>query len=218
MLFDLPIRYALFDMDGTLTDTMAFWMEAADAFLRDEGVSLTEKQSSELNKLGVIEGIAFVRALHVSPRTDSFGMEDICRILKQRYENESVLKTGVGELLSALRARGVKMGVATLTPSPLARICLSQTGILSYFDFILGGEAYPEGKSAPRVFLDAAEKFGCAPREMHLFEDSLYSIKTARALGIPTVGVADKYQEEERADIINASVAFFEDGFARRVK
>ena len=110
------------------------------------------------------------------------------------------------------------MGVATLTPSHLARACLTRVGLIDHFDFILGGEDYPEGKSEPRIFLDAAKKFGCVPEEMHLFEDSLYSIRTARGMGIPVVGVYDDHQAEEKDAVIAASVAYFEDGFSRRVK
>ena len=218
MLEDLPIRYALFDMDGTLTDTMRFWLGAADEFLKDEGVTLTPEQNACLQSKGVVEGIAYVRSLKLSPKTDAYGIEDVCRILLRHYESEAEGKPAVGDLLRELKARGAKMGVATLTPSPLARACLARVGILSYFDFILGGESYPEGKSKPRIFLDAAEKLGCLPREMYLFEDSLYSIKTARTLDIPVIGVADRSQTAERERIMDLAVAFFDDGFRVRVK
>ncbi|MBE6656559.1 MAG: HAD family phosphatase [Ruminococcaceae bacterium] len=218
MLSDLPIRYALFDMDGTLTDTMCFWRNATNEFLAEEGLSLSGNDVRILEKKTFYAGVEYIRSLHLSPRADTFGLHDVLRILKAHYETDAVAKPDAKTLLDSLRARGVKMGVATLTPSPLAEICLTRTGLRAYFDFILGGESYPEGKTAPRIFLDAACSFACAPKEMYLFEDSLYSIKTAVSLGIPIIGVADKYQEDERGAIIDASVAFFENGFARRVK
>ena len=218
MLEDISVKYALFDMDGTLTDTMHFWMGAANEFLKDEGVALSEEQNARLQSMGVKEGIAYVRSLHISPKTDNYGIEDVCRILMRHYERESVVKDGVRELLEGLRERGVRMGVATLTPSPIARVCLTTTGLLSYFACVLGGEDYPEGKSTPRIFEDAARRFGCAPSDMVLFEDSLYSIKTANAVGISVVGVADRFQTAEREEIMARSVAFFDRGFSVRVK
>ena len=218
MILDLPVKYALFDMDGTLTDTMHFWSNIPARLLAAEGLTLAPKEEKKLSTLGIVDGIKYIHSLHLSERSDHFGYEDVVRILTPSYEGSPVAKQGVHDLLAELNAKGVRMGVATLTPSHLARACLVRVGLIDYFDFILGGEDYPEGKSGPRIFLDAAKNFGCAPAEMHLFEDSLYSIKTARELGISVVGVYDDHQKEEKDAVIAASVAYFEDGFSRRVK
>lgn len=218
MILDFPVRYALFDMDGTLTDTMHFWQDIPKRLLADEGLSITAEQEATLETLGLQKGIEYIRSLHLSPKADRFGYEDVVRILTPCYSGDPKAKPAVELLLKELKASGTKMGVATLTPSHLARICLSRTGLIDHFDFILGGEDYPEGKNTPRIFLDAAEKFGCAPDEMHLFEDSFYSVRTAREIGIPVVGVADAFKAKDRALMLEASVAFFDDGFLHRVK
>lgn len=218
MILDLPVKYALFDMDGTLTDTMHFWKGIPQRLLAAEGLSISKEQEATLETLGLERGIEYIHSLHLSPRADSFGYEDVVRILTPSYEGDPVAKPAVDLLLKELKASGARMGVATLTPSHLARTCLTRTGLIDYFDFILGGEDYPEGKNTPRIFLDAAERFGCAPTEMHLFEDSYYSVKTARAIGIPVVGVADAAKAKDRDDIMAVAVAFFDDGFSRRVK
>ena len=218
MILDLPVKYALFDMDGTLTDTMHFWKGIPKRLLAAEGLSISKEQEATLETLGLERGIEYIHSLHLSPRADSFGYEDVVRILTPSYEGDPVAKPAVDLLLKELKASGARMGVATLTPSHLARTCLTRTGLIDYFDFILGGEDYPEGKNTPRIFLDAAERFGCAPTEMHLFEDSYYSVKTARAIGIPVVGVADAAKAKDRDDIMAVAVAFFDDGFSRRVK
>lgn len=217
-MLDIPVKYALFDMDGTLTDTMSYWRYATDEFLQEEGLSLSEEQHELLHSKGIGQGIAYVRSLHLSSRADNYSIQDLLAILKWHYERDAVAKPCVSALLEELKARGVRMAVATLTPTPLAQICLERVSLLSYFDFILGGESYPEGKSKPRIFEDAAARFGCAPHEMLLFEDSLYSIKTALTLSIPVVGVADVFQTKERDEIMENCVAFFDDGFSVRVK
>ena len=218
MILDLPVKYALFDMDGTLTDTMHFWSNIPARLLAAESLTLKPEEEAKLSTLGLVAGIKYIHSLHLSPKADSFGYEDVVRILTPSYEGNPVAKPCVSALLAELKAKGVKMGVATLTPSHLARACLTRVGVIDYFDFILGGEDYPEGKSEPRIFLDAARRFGCAPEEMHLFEDSLYSIKTARKIGIPVIGVFDAHEEKSRAEILLSSVAYFEEGFSRRVK
>lgn len=217
-MLDLPVKYALFDMDGTLTDTMCFWRNCINEFLKDEGVSLNEEQIRHLERTPFEIALEEIRAMHLSPRADRVTFDDIYDILKRHYERDAVVRAGVVSLLEEFKARGVKMGVATLSPSRLAAVCLRVTGLIDYFSFVIGPEGYPEGKNGPKIFLDAAEKFGCRPEEMYLFEDSLYSIQTAVAMGISVVGTADKYQAHNREKIIAASVAFFDDGFTKRIK
>ena len=216
ILADLPIKYALFDMDGTLTDTMPFWIGLPRRLFEKEGLTLSPEEEATLEPLGLHKGIEYLNSLH---RTEKiFGREDVISALKASYSGDPTVKPCVRTLLEEFKARGVRMAVATLTPVPLARICFERTGLAPYFEFVIGGEDYPEGKNAPRIFLDAAKNFGCAPEEMVLFEDSYYSVKTARALGISVVGVADASKAEDREDLLAASVAFFDDGFSRRVK
>ena len=216
ILADLPIKYALFDMDGTLTDTMPFWIGLPKRLFEGEGLTLSPEEEATLETLGLVKGIEYLNSLH---RTEKiFGREDVIRLLTASYSGNPVAKPFVHALLEEFKARGVRMAVATLTPIPLAKLCLSRTGLAPYFEFILGGDDYPEGKNEPRIFWDSAEKFGCAPEEMVLFEDSYYSVKTARSIGIPVVGVADASKAKDREELIAASVAFFDDGFSRRVK
>ena len=216
ILADLPIKYALFDMDGTLTDTMPFWIGLPKRLFEGEGLTLSPEEEATLETLGLVKGIEYLNSLR---RTEKiFGREDVIRLLTASYSGNPVAKPFVHALLEEFKARGVRMAVATLTPIPLAKLCLSRTGLAPYFEFILGGDDYPEGKNEPRIFWDSAEKFGCAPAEMVLFEDSYYSVKTARSIGIPVVGVADASKAKDREELLAASVAFFDDGFSRRVK
>ena len=216
ILADLPIKYALFDMDGTLTDTMPFWIGLPKRLFEGEGLTLSPAEEATLEVLGLVKGIEYLNSLGRTEKV--FGRGDVIRLLTALYSGNPQTKPLVPTLLEELRARGVRMAVATLTPIPQAKICLERTGLAPYFEFILGGDDYPEGKNAPRIFLDSAKKFGCAPEEMVLFEDSYYSVKTARTLGIPVVGVADASKAKDREEMIAASIAFFDDGFSRRVK
>ena len=217
-MHELNFSYALFDMDGTLVDSMFYWRHLVDEFLEDEGIALTDEQCRAIESMPTSASIPYLRSLHLPPRADALTKEDLLAILLRHYEKDVRCKPGVVAFLEELRQKGVKMGIATLTPTPLAQVCLARTGIASYFSFILGGEEYPEGKRSSRIFLDAAEKFGCAPQQMVLFEDSYYSIDTARKLDISVVGVFDEWQAHNRERIIDASVAFFQDGFTLRIK
>ena len=148
----------LFDMDGTLTDTMLFWKGIPARLLAEDGIVLAPEQAATLDTMGLVKGLEYIRSLHLSSKADRYGYEDVVRVLSALYDEGATAKPCVHELLSELKKKGVRMGVATLTPSGVARGCLTRTGLIHYFDFLLGGEDYPEGKSEPRIFLDAAQR------------------------------------------------------------
>ena len=214
---ELSVKYALFDMDGTLADTMGYWRTLTPRALARRGVTLSEEDISALGTLTFSQGVAYLREKKI-PHVEEITREEILAILEGHYRRDARLKAGVRELLDRFRAQGVRMGVATLTPKAQAEVCLKSLGIDGYFDFVFTGEDYPNGKKSPEIFLDAAARFGCDVREMYLFEDSFYSMQTAHAMGIPIVVTEDEWQAHIREDMLAIATAYFEDGFTKRIK
>lgn len=214
---ECEIRYALFDMDGTLADTMGYWRALTPQALARRGVTLPEEDIDALGTLTFSQGVAYLRERKI-PHIEEITREEILTILEGHYRRDARLKAGVRELLDRFRAQGTRMGVATLTPRAQAQVCLQTLGIDGYFEFLFTGEDYPKGKNSPEIFLDAAARFGCDVRRMYLFEDSFYSMKTAHALGIPIVATEDEWQANLREEMLAIATAYFEDGFTRRIK
>ena len=83
ILADLPIQYALFDMDGTLTDTMPFWIGLPKRLFEGEGLTLSPKEEATLEPLGLVKGIEYLNSLR---RTEKiFGRGDVIRLLTALY-------------------------------------------------------------------------------------------------------------------------------------
>ena len=214
---ELSVKYALFDMDGTLADTMGYWRNLAADALAARGVTLAEEHIRAIETMPFSKGVAYLKEQNV-PEIENVTREEILSVLEEHYRRDAKLKSGVREYLDFLRASGAKMAVATLTPRAQALVCLESLGIADYFEFVFTGEDYPKGKSSPEIFFDAAKRFGCEATEMHLFEDSFYSMQTAHAVGIPVVAVEDAWQCSIKQDILAIADAYFEDGLTRRIK
>ena len=185
--------YAIFDMDGTLVDSMVYWQRLGREFLARKGV--TEGMEPVLER---IKPMTMRESAQLF--IESFGLEgtpealeaEMNAVMDQHYREDIPLKPGAKEYLEALRRRGVKLCVATATPEHLARECLERLGVAQLLEFILSCDAVAAGKDRPDVFLEAARRLGAAPGETAAFEDALYAARTAKTAGFYTGGVYDE--------------------------
>ena len=214
------IRYALFDMDGTLVDSMGYWMGVLDEVLElvAPGLVLPPEVRKTVETLGPSQTAEYLKD-HGFVSADTEMNDEIgLSLMRRHYEKDVSLKDGVKELLSSLKAQGVRLGLATLTPRSLVEVCLKRFDLYDFFEFFYTSDEYPEGKRAPRIFLDAANAFGTAPDEMWLFEDSFYSAKTAKSLGMRVAITEDEHQKKDFDALYAIADAYYVQGFSKRVK
>ena len=186
-------RYAIFDMDGTLIDSMTFWRDLGEEYLRSKGVTGDIRQAVEdITHLTASESAElFVRrfGLPASPQTV---VEEMNRMMEAHYRRDIPLKRGVRQLLERLRSAGVRLCVASATEEYLINACLKRLGVLEQFSFILSCETLQTSKLEPGSYLEAAKRFGAEPGEIAVYEDALYAARTAKAAGFSVAAVYDR--------------------------
>lgn len=184
--------YAIFDMDGTLVDSMGYWDGLGAEYLRAHGVtgdiSETLRQTVPMT---VRESAGlFVRRFSL-PQTPEEAMDEMYRRMEEHYRHDVPLKAGIKEYLSALLARGVRLCVASATEERLVRACLARLGCLDCFSFVLSCETMQTSKRSPEIYLAAAARFGAVPAQVAVYEDALYAARTAKTAGFYVVAVQD---------------------------
>lgn len=186
--------YALFDLDGTLVDSMAHWKRLPLAFFASHGLSVNEAERNRLlASHGYGEILDFCRERGVNVTLPEL-MEFLHLHMVDAYEREIPLKAGALPLLHTLRDSDCKMGLITMTPHRDAEVCLARHGLSPFFSFVLTPEDMPDGsgKEEPEIFELALEKLGGArPGECLFFEDSLYAVETASKMGFRIMAVKD---------------------------
>ena len=186
-------EFAIFDMDGTLIDSMPYWARLTEDYLKRKQVP-GELRASLLRKsrrLSTPDTAAVIQrelGLRQTPMQIQLEMGDL---IDEHYQRDIPLKPHVERYLQRLREMNVAMCVATLTPVPLARICLERLGIADYFAFLRCCDEVGVGKERPDVFLQCAWDFGVRPYEIAVYEDSYQAAMTARRAGFYTIGVYD---------------------------
>lgn len=182
-------KFAIFDMDGTLIDSMVFWKNLASEYLSSRGVKqIPEDILERIKPMTMSESAALFQrefGLAGDPEAEMNAMMDA------HYRNDIPLKSGVGEYLQMLRSRGVRMCVASATVDYLMEACLKRLGVRDYFEFLLSCETVGAGKRSPLVYQESAQKLNAAPAEIAVYEDALYAIQTAKDAGFYVVGVYD---------------------------
>lgn len=194
-------KFAIFDMDGTLTDSMGFWENAAGEYLLSCGVpeeALTPELMMRIKTSTVSDtSRLFVEHFGIQA-TPELIMTEIERFMKHHYSTDVPLKPGVRDYLEKLRQNNVKMCVASATGAPLIDLCLSRLGVKDYFEFLLSCETVGVGKSRPDVYLTAMRRLGAEnPSDVAVYEDALHAAETASAAGFYLVGVYDHCAEAE---------------------
>lgn len=181
--------YAIFDMDGTLIDSMAYWKHLASEYLHSKGlVHIPEDILEAIKPMTMSESAELFRQRFGLPGDVEGEMN---AMMDDHYRTDIPLKPGVREYLLALKKQGVRMCVASATAEHLMESCLTRLGVRGCFEFLLSCEAVGAGKRSPAVYQEAAARLGAAPEEIAVYEDALYAARTAKGAGFYLIGVYD---------------------------
>ena len=189
-------KYCIFDMDGTLVDSMGHWKHLEYEFLESKGITgdINEvlKDIQHMTIPAAME--YFIHRFGFEGTVDSL-TEEFNALMAAHYASDVEVKPGVPAYLESLHQQGVKMCIASATSVPLVTICLERLGLRKYFEFLLSCVDVNASKDKPDVFLEAARRLGGTPAETAVFEDSLVASTSAKSAGFHVVGIYDKYSE-----------------------
>lgn len=186
-------RFAIFDMDGTLIDSMNYWKGLAEEFLEIKGIQNVPYEILEkIKPMTMTESAAlFIREFSLEGTPESVAAE-MNSMMDEHYRRDIPLKAGVRSYLDMLKQSGVQMCVASATAQPLMEACLQRLDVADHFTFLMSCEEVGAGKNRPDVFLAAARRLGAEPKEIAVYEDALYAAQTAKAAGFYVVGIYDE--------------------------
>lgn len=204
---------AIFDMDGTLLDSMRVWKRLTQGYLKQFGLHITDEEYAACEGFSQPQVAQYFAERYDLPGGAAGLMEGMDRLITARYETVAKPKDGVLPFLDGLRARGVKMAIATLTARRHAEKALRDRDMLGYFDFMLTIEDVGVSKYQPDIYLMSAGRLGLVPADCVVFEDAPYACTTAKKAGFRVCGVAEPAYAAGEAELRAASDIVVEHSF-----
>ena len=192
------IKAVIFDLDGTLVDSMGLWRDIDIAFLGERGIPYQEDLQEKIEGMSFTETAVFCK--------EYFGLSESVEELKaiwnemanQKYRFEVKAKPGVMEFLDLLREKGIKMGIATSNSSELIQAVNAAHHFDEYMSCIVTSCSVKKGKPAPDVYLEAARQLGVLPEQCLVFEDIVKGIEAGKNAGMQVCAVEDAYSAAYR--------------------
>ena len=193
----MRIRGAIFDVDGTLLDSMFIWDTIGEAYLRSIGYQPKENLNETFKNMSLHQAARYYQTEYGVTQSIDEIMDGVNAMLERYYRFEVSLKPGVAELLERLRQSGVKLCIATATDRHLVEAALDRCGVLSCFGEIFTCNEVGHGKDEPDIFEEALRFLGTEKAETVVFDDALYAVRTAKEAGFPVAAVYDSHEKAQ---------------------
>ena len=191
------LKGVIFDLDGTLLDSMFIWDTIGEDYLRSLGKEPKENLKETFESFSLEQAAQY----YIDNYGVTLSVEEIVNevnsMVESYYKDSVVLKAGVEVLLKNLKNSDVKMCIATVTDKHLVNAALKRLGVQEYFSEIFTCASVGHSKEEPDIYREALKHLGTEKNETAVFEDALYALKTAKADGFITVGVFDVHEEKQ---------------------
>lgn len=205
------VKAAIFDLDGTLIDSMWVWEQIDMDYLGEKNIEVPENLNDEIGHLSFNQVAVYFK--------ERFKLEDSLDEIKKswsdmayyHYSTDIKLKNGVIEFFNFLKESNIKIGLATSNSLHLLEAVLKNNGIYNYFDSITITDEVSVGKHEPDVYLLASKKLGVSPEECVVFEDIIQAVKGAKKAGMKVIGVEDIRSLNDKNEILSLADNFITD-------
>ncbi len=191
------IKAVIFDVDGTLVDSLDAWADSDRVFLEEYGVTYSRDISEKLKTMHFVSAAEYLKNEFDLPLTLDEVCERINGIIGYKYSHEIPAKEGVTEFIRECSRRGLPMCAATSNLKGLALAVLGNCGLMKDMQFVLTSDEIGSSKDDPEIFMECARRLDAAPQDTAVFEDSFHAAQAAASAGFYTVGVYDRHYAAE---------------------
>lgn len=208
----MQVKGILFDLDGTLLDSMKIWDTIGNDYLSSLGIETEENLTETFRYMSLQQSAEYYQSVyHVKKSTDQI-ISEINKMVEDFYKEQAELKSGVRKILETCSKRNIKMCIATAIDRYIVDAALSRLGIAHYFAEIIACNEVGYGKDSIEFFSKALSVIGTEKEDTLVFDDAFHAVETAKRAGFQVVGVYDASEPEQEK--IKALADYYIENFA----
>lgn len=192
------VKACLFDMDGTLLNSMHIWKDIDIEFLAMYGYELPPTLQKEIEGMSFRETAQYIQAKFNLPSTIEEIMDTWNKMAFQKYAEEIEFKEGAFAFIKMLKEKGIRTAICTSNSRELVNAVGEHLGFIPYFDTIITSCEVGAGKPAPDIYLEAARRLGASPEECLVFEDIVVGLTAGKRAGMRLCAVEDDFSIDQR--------------------
>lgn len=205
------MKAAVFDVDGTLVDSIEFWNNLAKNYLISIGVKPKKDLNTELETLTIEEGVLYMKEDYNIEKTPEEIRKEMDELMVLFYEDEVKAKPYVVDLIKFLKKKNIRLAIASVISEELIFSVLDRYGIRDCFEFIQTCENTNLSKDNKEFFKVLIKRLNLKADEIFLFEDSLYCMKAAKKMDLNVIAVKDDYSLKDIEEIVEVSDIYISD-------
>lgn len=207
----MDFKAAIFDLDGTVLDSMHVWRKVDENFLKKRGIEVTAEYTNAVSSMNFDQAADYTIKKYLLKETLQEVIEEWKSMVDCEYKSNIRLKKGALKYLLKLKSDGKKLGVASALSFELMESVLKNNNIYHLFDAFSATSEVKRGKGFPDIYLLTAERLKEAPENCIVFEDILPGIRGALCAGMKVCGVYEKASEHFIEQIKNEADYFIND-------
>lgn len=201
----------IFDLDGTLIDSMNIWKELDISFLNKRGISVPENLFEDLQTNSIKDLAVYFKNRFSLPESTEEIISEWIEEVKHFYESKLHLKPDCLDFLKYLKDKNNCLAVGTSNELNLTNSVLKANNVFDYFQTIVTGCAVLKGKPEPDIYLQVAKNLNVNPKKCLVFEDSWFGVLSAKNANMTVFAIADDFSLPEKDLIIQNSDKYFYD-------
>ena len=187
----MRFKAAIFDLDGTLLDSMSIWSNLCHEFLLRHNIDQDIDLDGKLGVISMRNALEYVINEFSLKISLDEAYTETWQIVEEFYHSKAQIKPGIKKILDHLQKNGIPCGVITATETGLVIPALERVGLSGYFKHVFSCSEMQTSKRTPEVFFSMSRLLGASPSETVVFEDALYAALTAKNAGYAVAAVHD---------------------------